>query len=169
MTASSICLTLLLVSAAPSQRVEPAPAVVTPGNHDGVHLGHRALVSTAARVAAREQPAHRGKAERSFAVESVREPHRTALRTRLEAEPFDRAFVIPGSLRRKVAFRDGYRCYVREDHPRLSGVKRLGRRLFAELDHVLVSFTGGGPGVVDRALAEAGLERREPGTMIVRG
>jgi len=27
------------------------PAVVTPGNYDGVHLGHRALVSTARRVA----------------------------------------------------------------------------------------------------------------------
>lgn len=29
----------------------PAPAVVTPGNHDGVHLGHRALVSAAREVA----------------------------------------------------------------------------------------------------------------------
>lgn len=28
------------------------PSVVTPGNHDGVHLGHRALVSTARQVAA---------------------------------------------------------------------------------------------------------------------
>ena len=77
-----------------------------------------------------------------------------------DPEPFDRAFVIPGSVRRKVAFRDGYRCYVREGHPRLVGVKRMGRRLFAELDHVLVSFTGGGPGVVDRALETAGLQRR---------
>jgi len=33
--------------------------VVTPGNHDGVHLGHRALVETARRVAARETPAPR--------------------------------------------------------------------------------------------------------------
>ncbi len=77
-----------------------------------------------------------------------------------DPEPFDRAFAIPGTMRRKVAFRDGYRCYVREGHPRLEGVKRLGRKMFTELDHVLVSFSGSGPGVVDRVLGEAGLQRR---------
>ena len=30
-----------------------SPSVVTPGNHDGVHLGHRALISTARDLAAR--------------------------------------------------------------------------------------------------------------------
>lgn len=34
----------------PSDR---SPTVVTPGNHDGVHLGHRALISTARDLAAR--------------------------------------------------------------------------------------------------------------------
>ena len=32
---------------------DPSPSVVTPGNHDGVHLGHRALISTARDLAAR--------------------------------------------------------------------------------------------------------------------
>src|SRR5688572_18015404 len=34
-------------------------SVVTPGNHDGVHLGHRALVETARRVASGESPSAR--------------------------------------------------------------------------------------------------------------
>ncbi len=33
-----------------------APSVVTPGNHDGVHLGHRALVTAARELAERHQP-----------------------------------------------------------------------------------------------------------------
>jgi riboflavin kinase/FMN adenylyltransferase len=33
-----------------------APSVVAPGNHDGVHRGHRALVDTARRLALRESP-----------------------------------------------------------------------------------------------------------------
>lgn len=37
--------------------VQPStPSVVAPGNHDGVHRGHRALVDTARRIAARGQP-----------------------------------------------------------------------------------------------------------------
>ena len=32
----------------------PSPSIVTPGNHDGVHLGHRALVQAAARRARTE-------------------------------------------------------------------------------------------------------------------
>ena len=35
----------------PSEANAPTPSVVTPGNYDGVHLGHRALVSTAQQVA----------------------------------------------------------------------------------------------------------------------
>ena len=33
------------------EEIDKLPAVVTPGNYDGVHLGHRALVATARRVA----------------------------------------------------------------------------------------------------------------------
>jgi riboflavin kinase/FMN adenylyltransferase len=35
----------------PPEANDPTPSVVTPGNHDGVHLGHRALVATASQVA----------------------------------------------------------------------------------------------------------------------
>ncbi|MEM6293868.1 MAG: LysR family transcriptional regulator [Myxococcota bacterium] len=77
-----------------------------------------------------------------------------------DVEPFDRGFVLPPSLRQAVALRDGYRCFVREEHPALGGSRRMGRRAFARLHHVLVSPRGrGGGGVVDRALAEAGLQR----------
>ncbi len=77
-----------------------------------------------------------------------------------DAEPFDRGFQLPGSLRQSVALRDGYRCFVRDGHPILASSKRIGRRVFAQLHHVLVSPRGKGTGVVDRALAQAGLERR---------
>ena len=76
-----------------------------------------------------------------------------------DPEPFDRALQLPGSLRQRVAMRDGYRCFVREGHPALEGAKRMGRRAFAQLHHVLVSPRGSGTGIVDRALAEAGLSR----------
>jgi riboflavin kinase/FMN adenylyltransferase len=36
--------------------VKPTASVVTPGNHDGVHLGHRALVRAARAMAERYQP-----------------------------------------------------------------------------------------------------------------
>ncbi|MGH1345371.1 MAG: LysR family transcriptional regulator [Nannocystales bacterium] len=76
-----------------------------------------------------------------------------------DPEPFDRGFQLPGSLRQRVARRDGYRCYVREQHPALGKVKRLSRKAYAGLDHVLVSPRGSGTGVVDRVLAQAELER----------
>ncbi len=38
---------------------DPGPSVVAPGNYDGVHLGHRALVETARRLALRDDPAPR--------------------------------------------------------------------------------------------------------------
>lgn len=77
-----------------------------------------------------------------------------------DPEPFDRGLQLTGSLRQAVALRDGYRCFVREAHPVLGSARRIGRKAFAQLDHVLVSPRGKGTGVVDRALAEAGLERR---------
>ncbi|MBV1858796.1 MAG: LysR family transcriptional regulator [Nannocystaceae bacterium] len=76
-----------------------------------------------------------------------------------DPEPFDRGFQLPGSLRQRVARRDGYRCYIREDHPALAKGKRLGRRAYVGLGHVLVSPRGSGSGVVDRVLAQAQLER----------
>ncbi len=39
-----------------NHRNQPAPSVVTPGNHDGVHLGHRALVDAARALADRQSP-----------------------------------------------------------------------------------------------------------------
>jgi len=70
----------------------------------------------------------------------------------------------PGLLRRRL-FRDGFTCLLRADHPALAGAR--GRRAtalslaaYAGLSHVLVSPTGAGPGLVDRALARHGLARR---------
>ena len=40
----------------PENEVKMAASVVTPGNHDGVHLGHRALVQAARRLADQHQP-----------------------------------------------------------------------------------------------------------------
>src|ERR1700712_3534233 len=40
----------------PVEANDTTPAVVTPGNYDGVHLGHRALVATARRVASESTP-----------------------------------------------------------------------------------------------------------------
>lgn len=40
----------------PENEVKMAASVVTPGNHDGVHLGHRALVQAARRLAHQHQP-----------------------------------------------------------------------------------------------------------------
>lgn len=76
-----------------------------------------------------------------------------------DPEPFDRALQLTGSLRQAVVLRDGYRCFVRDGHPALEAATRIGRRMFTQLHHVLVSPSGKGPGVVDRALAKAGLER----------
>lgn len=42
-----------------SAQASPPPTVVAPGNHDGVHRGHRALIATARRMATRESPALR--------------------------------------------------------------------------------------------------------------
>lgn len=51
-------------------RAETGPWVITPGNHDGVHLGHRALLRTARRLAD----------ERSYGTRALTfEPHPAAL------------------------------------------------------------------------------------------
>src|SRR5262245_1291566 len=55
------------------QQIEPkdgGPWVIAPGNHDGVHLGHRALLRTARRIAD----------ERGYGVRALTfEPHPAAL------------------------------------------------------------------------------------------
>lgn len=63
-------------------------------------------------------------------------------------------------LRRRTLFRDRFRCFVRADHPALSGRRRMTPARFAALDHLLVSPTGRGPGFVDGVLAARGLTRR---------
>ena len=76
-----------------------------------------------------------------------------------DPEPFDRGLQLPGSLRSRVAFKDGYRCYVREGHPALAKAKRMGRRSYTALDHVLVTPRGAATGIVDRVLARSELSR----------
>ena len=63
-------------------------------------------------------------------------------------------------LRRRALFRDRFRTFYRPGHPELEGRRRVGRARFASLLHLLVSPTGAGTGLVDRALAEHGLRRR---------
>ncbi len=64
----------------------------------------------------------------------------------------------PGILMRKCRS-ESFVCVVREDHPCVGTT--LDMETWASLPHVLVSPEGaGGPGVVDRALARHGLERR---------
>jgi DNA-binding transcriptional LysR family regulator len=71
----------------------------------------------------------------------------------------------PGLLRKKL-LHDRFACLIRADHPILGG--KRGRReppalsleSYAAVSHVLVSPSGEGPGLVDRALAKHGLKRR---------
>lgn len=57
-----------------------------------------------------------------------------------------------------VAYRSGFACVVRADHPVVAEGLTLER--YVDLPHVLVTVTGRGPGTVDEALAERGLSRR---------
>ena len=66
---------------------------------------------------------------------------------------------VDDELQRTALFRDGFRCFARAEHPALTG-RKLGLRKYTTLDHVLVSPSGRGPGVVDYLLAEQGLSRR---------
>lgn len=63
------------------------------------------------------------------------------------------------AIRMKKVRPESFVCMVRQDHPCVGEQLELGT--WAKLPHVLVSPQGGGgPGVVDRALAKHGLERR---------
>src|SRR5690606_16775830 len=52
----------------------------------------------------------------------------------------------------------GFSCLLREGHPEVG--ERLSLARYATLGHALISPQGAGPGIVDRLLAERGLERR---------
>ncbi|WP_323120095.1 LysR family transcriptional regulator [Burkholderia alba] len=65
----------------------------------------------------------------------------------------------PPGMRRRVLFQERYVLTGRADHPRLQ--RRPTLKQFCALEHVIVSPDGGGfHGVTDRALSEAGAERR---------
>jgi DNA-binding transcriptional LysR family regulator len=64
---------------------------------------------------------------------------------------------LPAGHRQQDLFPDEFVCILRKDHPRVG--KRLTLRTYARLAHVLVTTDSEGPGVVDVALAQAGLRR----------
>jgi len=66
---------------------------------------------------------------------------------------------VDSDLQRRTLFRDSFCCFVRRGHPLLER-RRLTRKAYARLSHILVSPGGEGPGVVDRALDALGLQRR---------
>jgi DNA-binding transcriptional LysR family regulator len=61
--------------------------------------------------------------------------------------------------KRKRLLSDRFKAYVRNGHPVLAS-GRVGLEVFARLDHVLVSPTGRGEGIVDQLLSTHGLSRR---------
>jgi len=78
----------------------------------------------------------------------------------LDPHPFDLGAQVDPELQSRTLFRDSFRCFVRNDHPALSGRRRLTLRAYTRLNHILVSPGGEGPGVVDLILHAQGLERR---------
>lgn len=82
----------------------------------------------------------------------------------LERGDIDLALVTPDStppdLHARNLFEEHYVCVLRADHPAIQGRKRLTVNQFCQLDHALVSYTGGGfHGVTDEALAKLGKQR----------
>ena len=66
---------------------------------------------------------------------------------------------IPPNLRARLLYEENFLCVMRRDHPLAGSPLDLDR--FCELDHVLVSPSGGGfHGAVDDSLAALGLSRR---------
>ncbi len=78
----------------------------------------------------------------------------------LDPEPFDLGTQIDAELQSRTLFRDSFRCFLRSDHPAITGRRKLTLQTFTRLNHVLVSPGGEGPGLVDRILHARGLERR---------
>lgn len=65
---------------------------------------------------------------------------------------------LPASIRQRRLVVEDFACVVRRKHPRIR--KRLTLKQYAELPHALIGVSDPGPTLVDRALAEHGLERR---------
>lgn len=86
------------------------------------------------------------------------------LRAQLERGDIDLALVTPeytpADLHARRLFDERYACVLRADHPD-AAAGRLSLDRFCELDHALVSYTGGSfCGVTDEALARIGRRRR---------
>ncbi|MHC1479851.1 LysR family transcriptional regulator [Frateuria aurantia] len=88
------------------------------------------------------------------------------VQSRLERGEIDLALVTPQStppdVHARTLFHEHYVGVLRSDHPVLrSGLPTISLETFCQLDHILVSYVGGGfSGVTDEALAGAGLQRR---------
>ncbi len=78
----------------------------------------------------------------------------------LDPQPFDLGTQVDPELQSRTLFRDNFRCFVRNDHPVITGRRKLTLKAYAQLNHILVSPGGEGPGVVDRILHQRGLQRR---------
>jgi DNA-binding transcriptional LysR family regulator len=65
---------------------------------------------------------------------------------------------LPG-VQAEPLYRDRFACLLWAQHP-LAGKRKLDRRTYARLPHVLMATQGSGPGPVDDALAAHGLARR---------
>jgi len=78
----------------------------------------------------------------------------------LDPQPFDLGTQVDAELQSRTLFRDSFRCFVRNDHPALTGRRKLTLNTYTRLNHILVSPGGEGPGLVDRILQAQGLKRR---------
>ena len=83
----------------------------------------------------------------------------------LERGDIDLALLTPAStppdLHAKNLFDEHYVCVLRQGHPAMQGRKQLTVSQLCELDHALVSYTGGGfRGVTDEALEKLGQQRQ---------
>ena len=78
----------------------------------------------------------------------------------LDPQPFDLGTQVDAELQSRTLFRDSFRCFVRNDHPALTGRRKLTLKTYTRLNHILVSPGGEGPGLVDRILQARSLKRR---------
>ena len=78
----------------------------------------------------------------------------------LDPQPFDLGTQVDAELQSRTLFRDSFRCFVRNDHPAITGRRKLTLKTYTRLNHILVSPGGEGPGLVDRILQARGLKRR---------
>lgn len=87
------------------------------------------------------------------------------VQVQLERGEIDLALLTPESthpdLHAKNLFEERYVCVLRQGHPAMVGRTQLTVNQLCELDHALVSYTGGGfRGVTDEALEKLGLQRQ---------